>query len=251
MAKKTNRKTFLNRNSSAPAEKSVVPGSLLNTPSIGLSLDIEMSEDEENNLEALLREYSSNSKDSTQSLKEDLSKLKSLTTEIKSIAAQSVILHGERIKRAQLILTKYREGIFTKWLMQTYGNRTTPYSMLHYYNLYSQLNNSLKAKLKLMPKKAAYILAIRAGELPEKEQIVDRFENQSQKDLIALIQRSFPVPEKDKRKKKAAQPLSELVSELLDCSQKIYLTEEKIPLNVRKKIEKGIELLRKALESSL
>jgi len=144
----------------------------------------------------------------------------------------------------------YREGIFTKWLMQTYGNRTTPYSMLHYYNLYSQLNSSLKGKLKLMPKKAAYTLAIRSGDLVEKEQIVEQYKNQNQKDLIALIQRSFPIPEKDRRRRAKVELLPVLVDDLLQCSQKIYLSEKKLSLSIRKKIEKGIDLLKKALESS-
>src|ERR1700677_3684402 len=65
--------------------------------------------------------------------KEDLEALTAITSEVKAITNQAVILHGERIKRAQEILKKYRDGAFTAWLFATYGNRQTPYNFLQYY----------------------------------------------------------------------------------------------------------------------
>ncbi len=45
-----------------------------------------------------------------------LSSFDSITSEVKAINNQAIILHGERIKKAQEILKNYRDGAFTAWL---------------------------------------------------------------------------------------------------------------------------------------
>lgn len=251
MAKKTDRKAFLNRKSTVQSHEIVEANSisLLNRPSIGLSLDVTMSHDEEVELEKLLKDYCDGKKKTDTSLKEDLLKLKHITTEIKSIAAQSVILHGERIKRAQKILSDYRDGIFTKWLMKTYGNRTTPYSMLHFFNLYHQLNGSLKEKLQLMPKKAAYTLASRVGELVVKEQIVEQFDNQNQKDLIAMIKRSFPVEENSLPIRKKTDRANEIAGDMLSMAKKLFDLKLNLTPKAIKKLKCVIEEIEKSLKN--
>ena len=77
----------------------------------------------------------------------DLKALMAITSEVKAITNQAVILHGERIKRAQELLKKYREGAFTAWLFSTYGNRQTPYNFLQYYEFYSILPQTLHPSL--------------------------------------------------------------------------------------------------------
>src|ERR1700690_3631894 len=88
---------------------------------------------EKEDLEALLNDYKS---ESQYAIADDLSTLSSLTSEIKAINKKAAILHGERIQKAQEILKKYRDGAFSAWLVNTYGNRQTPYNFLQYYEFY-------------------------------------------------------------------------------------------------------------------
>src|SRR5689334_1001650 len=49
-------------------------------------------------------------------LDKDFQQLKLLTSEIKAIQKQNLVLLGERLAQARIILKKYKEGTFTKWL---------------------------------------------------------------------------------------------------------------------------------------
>lgn len=129
----------------------------------------------------------------------DLKALMAITSEVKAITNQAVILHGERIKRAQEILKKYREGAFTAWLFTTYGNRQTPYNFLQYYEFYTLLPQTLHSKLDQMPRQAVYSLASRMGPLEKKETIVKNYTGQPKEELLKLIRLEFPLPEDDKR----------------------------------------------------
>ncbi len=66
--------------------------------------------------EALLS-LSTQYKNEEQEIDEDLFQLSALTAEVKAINNQAVILHGERIKKAQEILKNYRDGAFSAWLI--------------------------------------------------------------------------------------------------------------------------------------
>lgn len=129
----------------------------------------------------------------------DLKALTAITSEVKAITNQAVILHGERIKRAQDILKKYRDGAFTAWLYATYGNRQTPYNFLQYYEFYAMLPQTLHAKLDQMPRQAVYSLASRNGSFERKEAIVRNYNGQAKQELLQLIRLEFPLDEEDKR----------------------------------------------------
>lgn len=129
----------------------------------------------------------------------DLKALMAITSEVKAITNQAVILHGERIKRAQEILKKYKDGAFTAWLFSTYGNRQTPYNFLQYFEFYTLLPPSLHTKLDQMPRQAVYSLASRAGSLEKKEDIVKNYHGQPKQELLSLIRLEFPLAEEDKR----------------------------------------------------
>ena len=102
----------------------------------------ELSDKEQEQLRFLLEEYGEG-----QDIGQDFTSLSAITSEVKAINNQAAILHGERIKKAQELLKKYREGAFTFWLIQTYGNRQTPYNFLQYYELYQSLPHILLSKL--------------------------------------------------------------------------------------------------------
>lgn len=132
----------------------------------------------------------------------DLGKLATLTSELKAINNQAIILHGERIQEAQKILKRYKNGAFTAWLMMTYGNRQTPYNFLQYYEFYQTLSHDLREKMDAMPKQAIYTLASREGEADKKEKIIENYHGEPKHILIEEIRKLFPLAKRDKRKSK-------------------------------------------------
>jgi hypothetical protein len=137
--------------------------------------------------------------DDTYDVAPDLKALSAITSEVKAITNQAVILHGERIKRAQDILKKYRDGAFTEWLFATYGNRQTPYNFLQYYEFYTQMPQTLHGKIDQMPRQAVYTLASRQGSMDRKEAIVRNYNGQPKQELLQLIRIEFPLSDEDKR----------------------------------------------------
>lgn len=156
----------------------------------------QLNEKEKADIETILRNFRLNE---AYDVDADLKALMAITSEVKAITNQAVILHGERIKRAQDILKKYREGAFTAWLFSTYGNRQTPYNFLQYYEFYTVLPQALHPKLDQMPRQAVYSLASRAGSYDKKESIVKNYTGQPKDELLKLIRIEFPLQEDDKR----------------------------------------------------
>lgn len=155
-----------------------------------------LNEKEKSTLEEILVSFR---KSETYDVATDLNALMMITSEVKAITNQAVILHGERIKRAQDILKTYRDGAFTAWLFATYGNRQTPYNFLQYYEFYSVLPQALHVKLDQMPRQAIYTLASRAGSMERKEEIVRSYAGQPKLELLKMIRQEFPLSEDDKR----------------------------------------------------
>jgi len=129
----------------------------------------------------------------------DFAALSEITSEVKAIANQAVILHGERIKRAQEILKKYRDGAFTAWLYATYGNRQTPYNFLQYYEFYTMMPAAMHPLIDQMPRQVVYSLASRSGPFERKQAIVKNYSGQAKQELLKLIRIEFPLSEDDKR----------------------------------------------------
>lgn len=155
-----------------------------------------LNEQEKEALESILNNYrESDSYD----VAPDLITLMTITSEVKAITNQAVMLHGERIKRASELLKKYRDGAFTAWLFATYGNRQTPYNFLQYYEFYNTLPPSLHSKLDEMPRQAIYTLASRSGSQQKKEDIVKNYVGQAKRELLTLIRKEFPLAEDDRR----------------------------------------------------
>jgi len=155
-----------------------------------------LNDQEKADLEHILKSFRLN--DSLE-IDADLKSLTAITSEVKAITNQAVILHGERIKRAQEILKKYRDGAFTAWLFATYGNRQTPYNFLQYYEFYNTLPQALHPKIDQMPRQAVYTLAARQGSTERKEEIVRNYNGQAKQELLKLIRLEFPLAEDDKR----------------------------------------------------
>jgi len=160
----------------------------------GIFHSVELSQKERDKLAEILKEHQEPQKD----VEGDLRKLVFITSEIKAITTQAILLHGERIKRAQELLKSYKEGAFSEWLISTYGNRQTPYNFLQYYEFVEKMPH-LRNLVDQMPKQAIYTLASRTGPLALKEKIVTEWKGETKEDLLRAIREIFPLPEKDQR----------------------------------------------------
>ncbi len=163
----------------------------------------ELNDYEKDSIEAILRTYA----DEGQEIESDLSFLISITSEVKAINNQAALLHGERIKHAHKILTKYRDGAFTAWLVATYGNRQTPYNLMQYYEFYESLPKPLRPQIEAMPRQAVYTLASRDGDFHEKLRLIEGYQGETKAALLARIRELFPLDENDKRKQNLAETI--------------------------------------------
>ena len=164
----------------------------------------------------------------------DLNSLSMITAEVKAITNQAVILHGERIKKAQTILKSYKDGAFTAWLMAAYGNRQTPYNFLQYYEFYTSMPEHLHTKIDEMPRQAVYSLASRSGEKDKKEEIVENHFAEPKSQLLTIIRRTFPLPEEDKRR---LNPSIQVLSSLKRIKSFLQENNTIIDLSHKKEIE--------------
>lgn len=131
---------------------------------------------------------------------DDALELKRLTSEIKTIGKQGIILSGERVKRAQTLLKNYKNGTFVKWIDFTFSNRKTAYNMLSYFDLYNELpNQETKEQFKKIPMKSAYIIASRTANLNIKKEVINQFHDRSISELNIIIDEKMPLAEGDKR----------------------------------------------------
>ena len=155
-----------------------------------------LSDAEKEGLQALLETYQT---EEVRPLEDDLQSLLTLTSEIKAIDNQAVILHGERIKKAHTLLKKYREGAFTHWLIKTYGNRQTPYNFLQYYDFYTALPKPIREITNAMPRQVIYHLSSRPIPWEKKVAFVKAYRGESKTLLLDKLRSSFPLPKQDKR----------------------------------------------------
>jgi hypothetical protein len=187
-----------------------------------------LSEKEEDLLKQLLVKFSVEGLDT----EKDFRSLSAITSEVKAINNQAAILHGERIKKAQEILKKYEEGAFTFWLLQTYGNRQTPYNFLQYYDLYQMLPKTLLPKLDEMPRQAAYTLASREGDFMLKQEIIEGYKGETKQALIEQIRRVFPLQAKDKRAQNHGANIIKSLLRMLD-----FISENDVTVSSNQKKE--------------
>ncbi|MCP5509443.1 MAG: CT583 family protein [Chlamydiales bacterium] len=168
----------------------------------------DLSAHEHEHLQQLLETY----KDAEdQDIGDDLQNLCKLTSEVKAINNQAVVLHGERIQKAQKLLKNYRDGAFTEWLISSYGNRQTPYNFLQYYEFYTELSDMVKKKAEDLPRQVIYALASRTGEFVDKIKVIENFKGESKETLLSLIREKFPLTVTDKRQ---SRPAKKLISSL-------------------------------------
>jgi hypothetical protein len=200
----------------------------------------ELSESEKSFLEEMLKSHSTGEED----VDRDLRSLISLTCEVKAITNQAAILHGERIKKAQTLLKRYRDGAFSGWLLAAYGNRQTPYNFLQYYEFHEAIPKPLRPQLELMPRQAVYTLASRDGSLDRKQEIVENYKGQTKAELLLIIRDAFPLLETDKRKENVGDStiltLKRLYSQLSRKRVTMNKTQKETITQLLKDLQKAV-----------
>lgn len=197
----------------------------------------DLSDREKNSLENILEHYADTDRD----IQTDLETLISITSEVKAINNQAALLHGERIKKAHLILKNYREGAFTAWLIATYGNRQTPYNLMQYFEFCEAMPKKLRPQIESMPRQAIYVLASRQGTFEQKKSIVENYSGESKDEMLTLIRQTFPLLQQDKRKSKVApQTIRQL--------QKIYDQLSQSPSGFSNAEKKQVQFLIKQIK---
>jgi len=212
---------------------------LIKKPTISIHISIDLTDKEQQAIQKILVDAYQPSSILESQVSLHVEQLINITKQIKNISAQSVLLHGERIKQAQELLSNYREGAFSKWLMNTYGNRQTPYSMLGYYEFHTKAPNDCKSLIESAPKKAVYLLASRIGDENKKFEIIQKHSTASQSDLLLLIQSAFPMQNPSRKK-----PLNTLTIESIEkLCIKLQSRSKHLSENDREGIKKLIERL--------
>lgn len=207
----------------------------------GLFQMSDLGDKERQELSEILEKY----REESQDISSDLKLLIGVTSEVKAIQTQAALLHGERIKRAQHILKNYKEGAFTAWLLATYGNRQTPYNFLQYYEFHNHMPKTLHPLMETMPRQAIYTLASRVGEIEKKQEIVKNYRGETKQELLTMIRRLFPLPEKDQRAENVGAATIKELKKLISQYERPYrpLSEKQ-----KKEIATLLEELRKKCE---
>jgi hypothetical protein len=201
-----------------------------------------LSEEETQSLSEIISQYQ---KQDYEFAEKDLQDLLAITSEVKAITNQAVLLHGERIKKAQDILKNYQDGAFSSWLIATYGNRQTPYNFLQYYELYLTLPKDLHDKLNDIPRQAIYTLASRSAPLEKKEEFIKGYEGQPKRILLSLIRKNFPIQEQDHRQPNLTKQVFVSLERLHDLiKHKKFSPSEEQKKEIEEELKEMLSLLK-------
>lgn len=155
----------------------------------------DLGDTEINNLKLIFNQSAEKS-DFEEELDKDFSQLVQITSELKAIQKQAVILVGERVCAVREIFKRHGgEGIgFTAWLSLTFNAKKTAYNAMAYYELYSSLpTEDLKTKMKQMPVKVSYVLASRTAPEKLKFSIIDSYQGEKQREMLDRIEEHIPI----------------------------------------------------------
>jgi len=192
----------------------------------------DLNSHEKNAIELILKQFAIKN----DNIAQDLAHLISITSEVKSINNQAALLHGERIKKAHAILTRYRDGAFSAWLVAAYGNRQTPYNLMQYHEFYESMPKNLRLQIESMPRQAIYTLASREGSLDKKRDIIESYKGQTKSELLEEIRNAFPLAEEDQRKKNMGESV-------VAALEKIHKELRKHPCHFSTKQKEAVKLL--------
>jgi hypothetical protein len=196
-----------------------------------------LSDKEKKSLETILLEYRKDSSDITH----DLEQLTTITSEVKAIHNQAALLHGERISKVQKLLSRYRDGAFSSWLLGAYGNRQTPYNFLLYYEFSEKLSYEQKTALDLFPRQVIYSLASRDISMEEKQAFLQKNVGKTKQEMLELLRAKFPLKRHDRRKTSGQAILTNLV--------RLFHTFARFKDQIEEEKKKEIKLLLEKFEN--
>lgn len=158
----------------------------------------------------------------------DVEKLMQLMLEVKAISHQALLLHGQRIQSAKEILSNYREGAFSTWLVNAYGNRQTPYNFLQYFEFFQALPEKHRPLVEKMPRQVVYQLASRKDHLLKKLALIERCAGLSARNFLQQLRRELPLKPLDQRRaRNAILALLERLKDLI-VSQRADLSADEL-----------------------
>jgi hypothetical protein len=141
-------------------------------------------------------------------------------------------------------LKHYKEGAFTSWLIETYGNRQTPYNLLQYYEFYLEMPKELRPKIDTMPRQAIYALSSRNIPTIKKQSFLEQFDGQTKEELLQMIRDQFPIDRADKRR----QNLNEVIlSQLEKTLSLVKKSKSKWSQKQKARFYKLLEVLKEAI----
>lgn len=182
----------------------------------------ELSMEEKKQLRSLLERYGQEDCDT----EADFHELTLLTLEVKAISNQAILLHGERVKKARILLKNYKEGAFSSWLTCVYGNRQTPYNFLQYFEFYIAVSKEVQPLVESLPRQAIYSLASRQGPLEKKMELIKEASGKSKKQILHHIRENFPTASKDKRTKQMFYSLANSLQRASEIAKVITLSKK-------------------------
>lgn len=210
----------------------------------------ELAEAEINNLKLIFEESATESTHEEE-IDKDFSQLLQITSELKAIQKQAVILVGERICAVRDIFKRHGgEGIgFTAWLSIAFNAKKTAYNAMAYFELYSALpTEELKTKMKQMPVKVSYVLASRKAPEKLKFSIIDSYQGEKQREMLDRIEEHMPI-QGDKRSlrtlgEKAVDDLERIIETIMRRKKHIHSQE-------RTRIDNALHMLEELISQSI
>lgn len=125
----------------------------------------------------------------------DVLAIKLLTSQIKAIQKQHVLLIGEKIYNARKILSKncFSSTTFSSWIDLVFRTKSSAYNALAYYELFISLpNQTLQKEFQSIPYKSAYILAARKGDLKTKVEVIGKVCGMSNLSAMRIVDQLLP-----------------------------------------------------------
>ncbi|EPP35488.1 hypothetical protein CP10139811_1550 [Chlamydia ibidis] len=155
-------------------------------------LSVSLNQDEQDQIESLIINHY---EDLGEPHSEALNAIKLLTSQIKSIQKQHVLLLGEKIYRVREILQRINspETTFSQWINIVFHTKSSAYNALAYYELFISLPDSdTKTVFQSIPYKTAYLLASRKGTLEDKVKVLGEIRGMSNTSAIHVLNRHLP-----------------------------------------------------------
>ncbi|WP_108897167.1 CT583 family protein [Chlamydia serpentis] len=121
--------------------------------------------------------------------------IKNLTSQIKSIQKQHVLLIGEKIYKVRELFKAIGsfETTFTSWIDLVFSTKSSAYNALAYYELFIGLpSKSEQLLLQSIPYKTAYLLASRKGPIEKKIEVMKKINGMPNTSAVFILNQYLP-----------------------------------------------------------